>query len=49
MVWRMDDGGVVDLFIHSSKENIVSYPYLYVDHTHVPIRVAPVAFQDSLL
>ena len=52
----MDDGGVVDLFLHSPKENIGFDPSLYANHTPVAnmvlpiaIMVLPVAFQDNLL
>lgn len=32
---RMDDGGVVNLFFHPPKENIIYDPSLYVDHNPV--------------
>lgn len=46
MVWRIDDGGVVDLFLHYPKENIRSDPYLYVDHNLVAILVTLVAILE---
>lgn len=49
MMWRMDDGGVVDLFFHSPKENIRFYPSLYVNHNPVAILVNLVALQDNLI
>jgi len=44
MVWRMDDKGMVDLFLHSLKLNIGFDPFLYFDHNLVEIMVNPVAF-----
>ena len=47
MAWRIDCGGVVDLFIHSPKENIGTEASLYADHNPVAILVSPLTFQDS--
>jgi len=46
MVWRMEDGGVVDSYFHSSKENIRSDPSLYVDHNLLEILVTHVAIPE---
>lgn len=56
MVWNIDDRDVVDLFLHSLKENITYDLSLYVDQTPVivmvppiAILVTPVAFQVRLM
>ena len=46
MVWNMGDGGVVDLFHHSPKENIGANLSPYADQNLVAIMVTPVAILE---